>query len=101
MPGRWEIKTMTIRNLLKAMYQSSPYHCGMNDGNEILVYWDHGGHDEFAAEIETDPEKYDFSTGMYKGYTVTTYSAIPAREILKAQIAGIEFHRDQVKIFIK
>lgn len=92
---------MTIRNLLKAMYQSSPEHCSMNDGNEILVYWDHNGSSVLAAEIETDDEKYDFSTGMYKGYAITTYSAIPAREILKAQIAGIEFLRDRVDIFIK
>lgn len=92
---------MTIRNLLMAMYKSSAYHCAMNYGNEILVYWDHAGRGELVAAIETDPEKYDFSTGMYKGYTVTTCSVIPAREILKAQIAGIEFHRDQVKIFIK
>lgn len=92
---------MTIRNFLKAMYQSSPEHCGMNDGNEILVYWERNMRSVLAAEIETDPEKYDFSTGMYKGYTVTTCSVIPAGEILKAQITGIEFHRDQVKIFIK
>lgn len=92
---------MTVRNLLKAMYQSSAYHCAMNDGNEILVYWDHAGCGELLATIETDWEKYDFRTGMYKGYTVTTCSVIPAGEILKAQIAGIEFHRDQVKIFIK
>lgn len=91
---------MTIRNLLKAMYQSSPEHCGMNDGNEILVYWDHGGRSELVAEIETNPEEYDFSTGIYKGYTITT-SIISAVDILRSQIAGIEFHRDQVKIFIK